>query len=245
MSSHPLHQTAAALIAKRGHDFTMDELALAAGVSRATLYRQVGSREALLAALEAQGVVLPPSPPGVWDQALDAARTLARQGGLEALTMEGVAAEAGLGVATLYRRFGDRAGLLSALMERAGARAKARAMALDEDAEPQEALTGLVAGALAVLWEDGWLIQLGAAASGAQLAALQEARGRSMGTLEALSRWMARQMKRGWLRPADPEELAGALMGATLLHGMMGTSHTDEALARRLVTLFLDGARAR
>ncbi|MCB9762099.1 MAG: helix-turn-helix transcriptional regulator [Alphaproteobacteria bacterium] len=223
----------------------MDELALAAGVSRATLYRQVGSREALLAALAEQGVVLPPTPPGVRDQALDAARALARRGGLEALTMEAVAAEAGLGVATLYRRFGDRAGLLSALMERAGARAAARAMALDEDAEPQEALTRLVAGALGVLREDGWLMQLGAAASGAQLAALHEARGRSMGTLAALSHWMARQMKRGWLHPADPDELTMALLGATLLHGLMGPVGDDEALARRLVALFLDGARAR
>lgn len=49
---------------------------------------------------------------------LSAAQSLLDQGGLGGLSMAEVAEAAGVGVGTVYRRFGDRAGLLLALMNR-------------------------------------------------------------------------------------------------------------------------------
>ena len=48
---------------------------------------------------------------------LAAARTIMVDGGVEALCMDRVAAEAGVGIGTVYRRFGDRAGLAFALLD--------------------------------------------------------------------------------------------------------------------------------
>jgi AcrR family transcriptional regulator len=48
---------------------------------------------------------------------LDAARTLLNEAGADRLTMNVVAARAGVGVGTVYRRFGDQAGLVDALMD--------------------------------------------------------------------------------------------------------------------------------
>ncbi len=48
---------------------------------------------------------------------LAAARRLVRRDGAAALTMDGVAREAGVGKGTVFRRFGDRAGLVHALFE--------------------------------------------------------------------------------------------------------------------------------
>lgn len=50
---------------------------------------------------------------------LDAAQRLVERDGPEGLSMDAVAAEAGVGVGTAYRRFGDRSGLAQALMDRA------------------------------------------------------------------------------------------------------------------------------
>jgi AcrR family transcriptional regulator len=48
---------------------------------------------------------------------LEAARSVIAQGGTDGLSMEAVAREAGLGKATVFRHFRDRAGLTQALME--------------------------------------------------------------------------------------------------------------------------------
>ncbi|MFF6914365.1 TetR family transcriptional regulator [Streptomyces sp. NPDC012466] len=49
---------------------------------------------------------------------LNAAARIARERGLKHLTMEAVATAAGVGKGTVFRRFGDRAGLLQALLQR-------------------------------------------------------------------------------------------------------------------------------
>lgn len=50
-------------------------------------------------------------------RALDAARHLFAERGVENVTMDDIAAEARVGKGTLYRRFGDRAGLAIALLD--------------------------------------------------------------------------------------------------------------------------------
>lgn len=51
---------------------------------------------------------------------LSAAQRLVADGGVEGLSMNDVADAAGVGVGTLYRRFGDRAGLIYALLDEWG-----------------------------------------------------------------------------------------------------------------------------
>ncbi len=53
------------------------------------------------------------------EKILEAAAQLAAEHGPERLVMDDVAAAAGVGVGTIYRRFGDRAGLAHALLDRA------------------------------------------------------------------------------------------------------------------------------
>lgn len=48
---------------------------------------------------------------------LAAARTLLASSGVDALSLDRLAAQAGMGVGTVYRRFGDRAGLAYALLD--------------------------------------------------------------------------------------------------------------------------------
>jgi AcrR family transcriptional regulator len=75
---------------------------------------------------------------------LDAARRLIAERGADAVTMDDVAAAAGLGKGTLFRRFGSRAGLMIVLLdedEKAGQQAFLfGAPPLGPDAEPLERL---------------------------------------------------------------------------------------------------------
>ncbi|GAB3878410.1 TetR/AcrR family transcriptional regulator [Terrabacter terrigena] len=53
---------------------------------------------------------------------LDAAHRLVDRDGVESVTMDAVAAEAGVGKGTVFRRFGSRAGLMTALLDHTEAR---------------------------------------------------------------------------------------------------------------------------
>src|SRR6266498_872154 len=96
-------------------DLSMEELAARAGVSRATLYRLFGSQQSLLQELGVE------APPMVRSRILDTALDLVGRHGLAELSMEELAAAAGVSRATLYRLFPGKAALFPLRADRGGA----------------------------------------------------------------------------------------------------------------------------
>src|SRR5215475_9644566 len=101
--------TAARRVCAGGRQPTMDELAAAAGVAVRTLYRLFGSRQALLR--EAGCAPEPTARQRILDAALD---QVGRHG-LAALSMDELAATAGVSRATLYRAFPGKSALFGEL----------------------------------------------------------------------------------------------------------------------------------
>jgi AcrR family transcriptional regulator len=89
---------------------TLAEVAAAAGVSRATLHRHFPSRDHLLAALD-----LGP-PPSTTERILSTALELLAERGLAQLSMDELAARAGVSRASLYRRFPGKPALFRELV---------------------------------------------------------------------------------------------------------------------------------
>jgi len=98
-------------------DLSLDAIARRAGVSRTTLFRRIGSRRRLEAALRAAGVE-PGERPGVRARAVAAAADIVRERGFAALTLEAVAVGARCSVPALHSQLGGREGLLAAMFER-------------------------------------------------------------------------------------------------------------------------------
>src|SRR5262245_66106899 len=96
---------------------SLDRVARRAGISRATLFRRIGSREALEEAVRRAGVD-PGRKDSVRERALVAALNLIETRGLEALTLEEVARRAGCALTSVHPQLGGRDGLLSAVFER-------------------------------------------------------------------------------------------------------------------------------
>jgi AcrR family transcriptional regulator len=93
---------------------------------------------------------------------LDAALELAAASGLRHLTMDDVARRSGFGRMTVYRRFGDKRGLVDALTVRESRRCLERiATALDTGQTAPERLASLFMATLAVIREHPLLERLG------------------------------------------------------------------------------------
>jgi AcrR family transcriptional regulator len=90
---------------------SVDEIATAAGVSRATFYRVVGSRAGLLDELG-----LEPDP-AARERILNAAAEMVGHGGLGNLSMDELASAAGVSRASLYRLFPGKAALFRELVQ--------------------------------------------------------------------------------------------------------------------------------
>jgi len=242
------------LTAAQGDGWSMVELARAAKISRAALYRRFPSKEALRAALTAVPEDLsqeeaPPSP-SVRERVLDAFQAVARRRGIAAAPLEPVAAEAGLGVATLYRHFGGREGLLDAYAHERTPRALTGQLALTPARAPQElhaALCQITRAVLQHLLDQGPVFFLAGLAPDPEsqrvlthLARL-EADGRAQ-----LTAFFAAHVERGLLR-GDPEllskSLVGLAFGAVFLHGPLAAppSLPVDQLAAQLTDLLLQG----
>lgn len=95
------------------------------------------------------------------ERILDAALELAAASGLRHLTMDDVARRSGFGRMTVYRRFGDKRGLVDALTVRESRRCLERiAAALDTDDTAPERLASLFTATLAVIREHPLLERL-------------------------------------------------------------------------------------
>ncbi|MEJ2288442.1 MAG: TetR family transcriptional regulator [Deinococcales bacterium] len=97
-------------------ELPIETIAARAGISRATLFRRIGSKQALLDGVAAAGVD-PGGRPSVRQRAITSAAHLIAEEGLGALTMDVLATRADCAPATLYRTFGSRDELIHAVFE--------------------------------------------------------------------------------------------------------------------------------
>jgi AcrR family transcriptional regulator len=142
---------AAAQLAEEGLPITVSSVAERARVARGTIYRRFTDRDALVAALMAAGRMAA-GPPGPRERILDAVGLQLRRRGLSGTTLEAVANEAGVGVVTIYRRFGDRRGLLEAFVKERSPRRLALAKQ-ERTGDPAQDLLPLVRESLSFLRE--------------------------------------------------------------------------------------------
>ncbi|MCC6166913.1 MAG: TetR family transcriptional regulator [Caldilineaceae bacterium] len=243
-------ETAARLLAEPGDGLTMERLAAASGLSRATLYRRFGSRRALVQRLIRErglsaGDLLAPD---VRTRVLQAARALFGREGFAAATVEQIAQEADVGPATIYRHFGSKEALVQAFIQASAPRRRLRELAATRNGDLEEDLTALAGAALQFMHDNRDLFQL-ALQDGATAVALrhrlQSVEGRSA---HALAGYIERQMAAGRLRAGDPFELALSFLGMMFGHALLGVQFYDhplddpEQVARCLTRLFLHGA---
>lgn len=244
-----IHDAAARLVARGGAvAFTMEGLARESGIPRATLYRQVGSRAALLTAISRKDLALGERL-DVADRILAAARLVFSRTGFDGAKLDEVAREAGVGTATVYRQFRDKEGLIRAFVDRFSPRRAVFAVTITPTGDLRADLERVALALLRAGAENRDLLRL---------AVLERLRGgrwaevlnsSPMSSHKSITELLRAYAARGALRPGDAAHLARAFAGILIasVSGPLvkGSPFPDPEQTARFVTgLFLDGAAA-
>ena len=224
----------------------MEQLATESGLSRATLYRQVRGKAEVLARLGSD--VSEDSRTRI----LRAAHEVFSAHGLLGGSMEAVAQEAGIGVATVYRHFGDKDTLVRAVVDHIAPRGLLRQLSLTPSEDVRADLEQLTRAAIRAVFDLRGLLRLSVFGSEAERTYLERIRQGTERTRAILTRYFAAQMNAGRLRRlGQPKELALAFTGLLFAFGVLepmrsgGTLEQPDGTADLIVSLFLDGLRLR
>lgn len=206
-------QEAARQSMEQGVRPTPESLAAAAGISRSTYFRLVGSHREFLASLG-------------WEEGrtaheriLAAAVAMIDEVGIAGLVMDTVAARADTSRATLYRLFPNKEALWAALArDYAPLRQLPRALEQMHDRDPAQLLPQLLSAALPQLLAGRGLLR--AIMAEASMAGLEAAGARTVITdiFRAVARYLEAQMDAGRLRRTDPLAAVQALLGPVFFY---------------------------
>ncbi len=224
----------------------MDQLEKKSGVSRTTIYRQVGTKDKILSLLAQQkGEVFEKT--DIRQKILAAARIVFTQNGLSAATIEQVSKQARVGVATIYRHFGDKETLLQAFVEEITPRMIVRDITLHPTANIRVDLEAITATMLPFFIENRDLFKLIFKGNNADQAYLKDFHSRSSSTLQHLTDYFKIQLEAKLLKKTGTaEEIALAFLGLVLAFAVIGplyyaTPQTNpKNTSKLIVNLFLN-----
>lgn len=233
--------------------FTMDRLAQESGISRATLYRRFGGREAILKNLAAERdiTVAELDRPDVRTRILQAAATIFGQVGFAQSTIEQIAQEANVGTATVYRHFGNKEKLVQAFGESIRPRELIAALTIENNEDIEKKLTDFAVGAMQFIRKNRHLLIFMATESEDEKAQVLFKRMQDVPnrTFTNLVNYFSAHIEASTLKKQNPHQLAsvfmGMLSGITLFGNQMHNTpfETLEDTAQFIVKLFLNGIR--
>jgi len=205
---------AARTLLERDRGASLHDVASAAGVSRATVYRLFGSRPGLLEALD-----LEPDP-DARHRVLAAALELIGQQGLGRLSMDEVAQAAGVSRASLYRLFPGKAALFRELLVAfSPLEAIVETVERMRDRPPEEVMPAVaLAGARALEGRIGIVRTLVFEVTGASADAAEAIRYVTTRGIGTVMRYLVEQMAAGRLRTMHPLLAMQSFVGPILLH---------------------------
>lgn len=231
-----------------GTTFTMDQLAEECGISRATLYRHVGNRESLLQLLanEFDIQIEELETPDIDERIIQATRKALGNSGSLNFTIDQVAEEAGIGVATIYRHFGNKKELLQKLAEQIHPRQAALDLLKSVSGDLRTDLLVFVESALQFMYEIRDLAPVYLSSDPITQNIFTKLRGDQNRTLNSLTRYIQDHIDSGKIISQDSFDLATALVGMIVGFSFFRATYRDDVLApdlaaKTIVNTFLNG----
>jgi AcrR family transcriptional regulator len=249
---HILNAAERLLLSDVGDAFTMEQLVAETQLSRATIYRRVGNKEALLRKLAAERDI-PISDleqPDMRTRILEAARQVFGRFGMIRSTMDQIAQEAGVGVATVYRHFGDKNSLLIAFSDSISPGKVITQLNYYPGCDLRADLTRVVLEIIQFFTQNQDMVRISFEEHAETRQMLHEMRQNQTRTLYIIHDYLAHHIEAGILLKDDPYKMAASLLGMivsfTILMPMLYNMSMGkpEEMAQFIIKLFLDGVAA-
>src|SRR2546429_6016546 len=211
----------AARLLSRDRQSSIDDIATAAGVSRTTFYRAFPSRAELLHALEVQPA------PDTRQRVLDASIRMLRSQTLKDLSMDELAAEAGVSRANLYRLFPGKSALFRAILVAYSPFEPVMAgFARARDRPPEEVIPEIVLTAYRTVAGRSGIVRTLLLEVTSMTPELTHAFAETgLRAFAALAQDLAGQMAAGRLRRMHPMLAVQSLVGGLMFHMLAGAGH--------------------
>ncbi len=205
----------------------MQQLETRAHISRASIYRHVGGKDEILALLRYErGIAVEQANMPL--QILQAARRAFGRQGLNGTTMEQIASEAEVGVATVYRHFGDKETLMKAFIEHVTPRNTLHMIMMNPSEDVAGDLRSFMQALLAFLHENRDIIRLVMGGSEQDRQYLDQLRENTDSTMGRLTAYFETQIKAGRVKtPGTAQDLAMALLGMAINFAVFGPLHYE------------------
>ena len=209
---------------------SLSDVAAEAGVSRTTIYKRLGNKAAILAMLNDAD---DPSPLD-WDveaRIMQGVLKVATQRGFKAATVEAIAEAAGVGPATIYRRYATKDELVRAFIARRTPRDKLPGFPDDPGAGFEEHLRLIVDHLARFMGENRTLVRLVFSGSDEDRAYLGSLRDASQSTFSRLTAFFRTHQDSGAIsQNLRPEDLTTCLFG--MIHAHMVIAPSGEPAER-------------
>lgn len=243
-----VEQAAIALFNEVGRGFTLGALLARTGLSRATLYRRIGSKEALLDKLSRENLINIDDDPDFNQRIFEAVRKVVAEYGFIACTMEQIAKEAGIGIATLYRRFDNKDNLLRQFVSQLGPKPVIRQTLETREPDLERDLRRIIEVGLRFGYKNQDIARIIFSMKPAERKYLAALRQDSVSTFSRLVQYLESRQEEGILRQDVPaEDLAMNLNGLVVQYSAFAPAYLDRPLeaekdADAILKMFLQGA---
>lgn len=228
---HKINTAAITLFEQHGDDFTLDQLAKKAQTSRATLYRRIGSKDELLKNLAQNGLIQFNQKSTIKTRIMAATRTVVAKHGFINCTMDQIATQAGLGIATLYRHYAEKDNLLRAFTTELKSEVSIEKFELATDLSVEEGLNSLIKVMLKFIGDNNDIIKILFFGNPEERKYITEIRDASSSTFKLIAKHLHNLQTEGQINSnIKVDDLVSSLMGLLMQFALIAPLNLNRKL---------------
>ena len=231
------------------NELTMDKLAEQSGVARASIYRRYGGKDKIYRLISDKMDYLNNNSVDIKKKILKASRIIFGRKGFFRSTIEEIAVEASVGVATVYRYFKTKEKLIQSFKDEYTLGSMIGSMVIEEHTDLEESVYFIMYKGLEFTRNNRDLFRMSFFEGEEGLEYYRTSMDQTNRSIPVLTRHFEKLIKLEKIKNIDPVVMAYSLLGLIMGHGYIKSAYTGDHPdtlkedARQITDIFLKGIK--